>query len=71
MFIGMGLKEKELRAELDKCLCTTSECCKGCDDVEDPFAEWPSIDSLLPEAQYVKADLLARLIGGAMQVREE
>ena len=56
MFIGMGLREAELRAALDACLCTAWELVSGVDEACDPFAPWPPIASMLPDAEEDSAD---------------
>jgi hypothetical protein len=52
----MGLREAELRRELDACLCTHQELLPNSATLEDPFAPWPPISEFLHEEEVEESD---------------
>lgn len=48
VFIGIGLKEAELRGALDSCLVTIEEAeSSGFSVLEDPFEPWPDVQDMI------------------------
>jgi Cobalamin synthesis protein cobW C-terminal domain len=56
VFIGMSLNETAIREALDACLCTHFEVLAGMDKLEDPFAAWPAIETMLPNSDDEEED---------------
>ena len=50
MFIGIGLKESDLRSALDACLVTVSEAqSSGFSNLPDPFEPWPDVTDMIDQ----------------------
>lgn len=47
VFIGVGLKEQQLRAALDECLVTVGDMQLGFSSLEDPFEPWPDVEDMM------------------------
>lgn len=47
VFIGVGLKEQQLRAALDECLVTVGDMEAGLSGLEDPFEPWPDVEDMI------------------------
>jgi hypothetical protein len=47
VFIGVGLREQQLRAALDECLVTVADMEAGFRQLADPFEPWPDVQDMM------------------------